>query len=81
MRRLTTTIGAVLCVTAISCAPTVQRSGGAPSAAQLADLWVDPGPTPRDLFVGPGGNRYVRPATDARFDVVKRDTGRFMEPR
>ena len=68
---------AVLCATAMACAPAIHRTGGAPSAAQLAELWVDPGPSPRDLFAGPGGNAYVRPATDARFDVVKRDTGGF----
>ena len=68
---------AVLLATMVACAPAIQRTGGAPSSTQLAELWVDPGPTPRDLFTGPGGNAYVRPATDARFDVVKRDTGGF----
>lgn len=68
---------AVLLATTIACAPAIQRTGGATSTAQLAELRVDPGPTPRDLFAGLGGRAYVRPTTDARFDVVKRDTGGF----
>ena len=70
-------MSALLLATMIACAPAIQRAGGAPSAAQLVELWIGPGPTPRDLFAGPGGNASVRPATDARFDVVKRDTRGF----
>jgi hypothetical protein len=77
MLRPTATMCAVLCGTAVACAPAITRTGGAPSPAQLAELWVDPGPIPRDLAAGPGGNDYVRPTTDARFDVVKRDTTGF----
>ena len=43
--------------------------------SELAQFWVDPGPTPRDLFDGVGG--AVRPATERRFDVLERDTGGF----
>jgi len=69
--------GAVLCAAAIACAPAVRRIGSGPTPEQLAELWIDPGPIPRDLFTGPGGAVAVRPATDSRFDVVKRDTGGF----
>lgn len=75
--RSTTIVCALVSTFAIACAPAVRRSGGAPSAAQLDELWIDPGATPRDLFAGPPANGYVRPATDARFTVVKRDTGGF----
>ena len=71
-RILVPLLGAV----AFACAPAIHRSGPVPSPSQLAELWADPGPTPRDLFAGPGGGA-VRPATDTRFTVVKRDTGGF----
>lgn len=77
MIRPTTIVCALLCVATIACIPAVRRTGDAPSAAQLAEFWVDPGPAPRDLFNGPPSNGHVRPATDARFTVVKRDTGGF----
>jgi hypothetical protein len=71
------TILTLLCAAALACAPAIRRSGGAASATQLAELWVDPGPQPRDLFAGPGLRAAVRPATDTRFTVVKRDTAGF----
>jgi hypothetical protein len=77
MLRSTTLTCAVLCAAAVACAPAVRRSGGTPTPAELAELWIDPGTTPRDLFNGPPAAGYVRPATDARFTVVKRDTGGF----
>ena len=78
MPRPTTIICALACAFAIACMPAVRRSGGPPSTAQLDEFWIDPGPTPRDLFAGtPPANGHVRPATDARFTVVKRDTGGF----
>lgn len=67
-------IGTVPCAATMARAPTIGGTGGPPPAVQLAELWIAPGPVPRDLFAGPGGRQYVRPATDARFDVVKRDT-------
>src|SRR3954469_3994621 len=70
------TLVPLLCAATLACAPAIRRSGAAPSPSQLAQLWVDPGPTPRDLFAGPGRGG-VRPKTDARFTVVKRDTRGF----
>src|SRR5215218_4120673 len=67
----------LLCAAVLACAPAVRRSGIATSTAQLAELWIDPGAQPRDLFAGPGLRAAVRPATDARFTVVKRDTAGF----
>jgi hypothetical protein len=43
-----------------------------PSAQQLAQLWVDPGPQPRDLFYGVGGREFVPPA-DARYTFKGKD--------
>ena len=45
----------------------------------MAELWIDPGPTARDLFDGPrGGLRQpLRPQADTRYDIVKRDTRGF----
>ena len=77
MRRPTTIICALACAFPLACAPTIQRTGDSPSPAQLSELWIDPGPTPRDLFAGPPAGAYVRPETDARFTVVKRDTAGF----
>jgi hypothetical protein len=69
------TIVTLLRVAALACAPTIRCSDGASSAAQLAELGIAPGQAPRDLFAGPGLRAAVRPTTDDRFSVVKRDTG------
>jgi hypothetical protein len=56
---------------------TVVVSPRAPvSASQLAELRVDPGPAPRDLFWGPGGRRYAPPA-DAVYRVLAKDETGF----
>jgi hypothetical protein len=53
-------------------------AGGAPLPASIAELWIDPGPTPRNLFDGPGGVAAKdRPATDGRFEIVSKDTTGF----
>lgn len=45
------------------------------SAEQMAELWVDPGDTPRDLFWGVGGEQYA-PEPDATYKFKgKDDTG------
>jgi hypothetical protein len=46
------------------------------SAARLAELRVDPGPAPRDLFWGVGGRRYAPPA-DAAYRLVSKDATGF----
>lgn len=56
--------------------PTVQRPSEAPTRDQLAQLWIDPGSTPRDLAAGVGGS-HLRPRTDERYEVLDTDTGGF----
>src|SRR4051812_13937105 len=70
MLRAITVLSLSLSITTIACVPTVKRSGGAPSAAQMTEFWIDPGASPRDLFAGPPAGGHVRPATDSRFSVV-----------
>jgi hypothetical protein len=56
---------------------TVVVSPRAPvTASQLAELRVDPGPAPRDLFWGAGGRRYAPPA-DAVYKVLAKDETGF----
>src|SRR5918999_2159553 len=43
-----------------------------PSAEQLAQLWVDPGGTPRDMFWGAGGEKLA-PPKDARYTFEQKD--------
>jgi hypothetical protein len=43
---------------------------------KMAELWVDPGATPRDLFWGVGGKRYA-PPPDATYDVEAKDDAGF----
>jgi hypothetical protein len=61
----------------LACAPTVRRLGRAPTPAQIAEFWIDPGSTPRDLYLGPAGARYKRPPSDAPYDVESSDTSGF----
>lgn len=44
--------------------------------AQLAELWMDPGPSPRDLFWGVGGREHA-PAPDAPYTVTGKDSAGF----
>jgi hypothetical protein len=46
------------------------------TAAQLAELWVDPGSSPRDLFWGIGGRKHA-PDPDASYEVVGKDATGF----
>jgi hypothetical protein len=65
-------------LTGAACAlPEVRPTGnGHPSPEQLAQLWVDPGRTVRDLNAGVGAN-HRRPVAGARYDVLETDTGGF----
>jgi hypothetical protein len=65
----------VLSAAALACSPAMRGNGSSASAVALAELGIDPGPRPRDLFAGPGLHGAVRPKTEARFTVVKCDTG------
>jgi hypothetical protein len=62
---------------AIACAPKVERVGSVPGAAEMAQFWRDPGAEVRDLFNGPPLAVSPKPAVDARYTVVKRDTRGF----
>jgi len=46
------------------------------SAASMAELWVDPDGNARDLDAGVGGT-HRRPMSDARYNVLTRDTSGF----
>jgi hypothetical protein len=56
-------------------APPIPQSSRAPAAA-LAELWIDPGGTPRNLLHGVGG-RAAAPLADARYEILKRDPAGF----
>jgi len=54
--------------------PAVRRTGsGAPTASELAQLWVDPRGAERNLFDGVGGQRR-KPQPERRYEVLDRDT-------
>lgn len=54
--------------------PTVRRTGNsAPTPSELAQLWVDPQGSERNLFDGVGGRRR-RPQAERRYEVLDRDT-------
>jgi hypothetical protein len=44
--------------------------------AKMAELWIDPGPKPRDLFWGVGGERYA-PPPDAVYKLKAKDETGF----
>ncbi|MFN7915624.1 MAG: hypothetical protein U0Q55_09830 [Vicinamibacterales bacterium] len=57
--------------------PVVKPTGnGRPSAAELAQLWIDPGRAPRDLTTGVGGS-ITAPVTDDSFTVLSSDSRGF----
>jgi hypothetical protein len=49
---------------------------GRPSASRMAEFWIDPAGTPRNLFNGVGG-AGVKPRADALYRVEKRDPSGF----
>lgn len=67
----------LICLAGGCVRPTVAPTGdGRPSAAQMAELWVDPGPTGRNLFNGVGGD-HKKPAANAAYEVEERDPTGF----
>jgi hypothetical protein len=54
---------------------TLARDAAPPSPEQLAQLWVDPGRQPRDLFWGVGGERLAPPPGDAYRLDARDDSG------
>jgi hypothetical protein len=71
------TVMLMLAALAVSCGGrTVVVSPRVPlTPAQMAELRVDPGAAPRDLFWGVGGRRYAPPPTAAYTLVAKDATG------
>lgn len=57
--------------------PELRRTGSAPpTREQLAQLWTNPGSTPRNLDAGVGGT-HVRPRANERYAVIEKDTRGF----
>jgi hypothetical protein len=76
--RFATTCCVWLCVAAaVDCAPSVNRTGSAPSPSQFTELWIDPGSAPRNLVNGPASPATTRPTSDRRYDILSRDTAGF----
>jgi len=66
----------VLLSSACAVPKVASTSSGRLSRAELSELWIEPGATPRNLVAGPwGGDR--RPAADAPYDVLEKDTRGF----
>jgi len=62
---------------AAACAPAMRRTPAGPlTNAELAELWVDPGATLRDLATGPAAG-IPRPDRDAPYEILSRETGGF----
>ena len=55
---------------------TAVETPAVPSPARLAELWVDPGPAPRDLFWGVGGQKHA-PPPDETYAFESRDESGF----
>lgn len=73
--RVTSTV--VIAVLASACGGAVVRvPAAAPSPKQIAELWMDPGRTPRNLFWGVGGEKYA-PPPGAVFTFLDRDDTGF----
>jgi hypothetical protein len=69
-------IAAVLCATTVACHRPIRSTlNGPPSAAQVAQLWVEPR-TPRDLYWGVGG-KALAPDPNAEYRVIEIKRGGF----
>ena len=64
-------VGSLACGGATARAPET-----APTSQQLAELWIDPGSQPRDLFLGVGGEEFA-PPKDPVFRFKARDETGF----
>jgi hypothetical protein len=74
--RLTSAIALVALLTAACGGRTVVTEPPAPlSPEKMAELWKDPGPKPRDLFWGIGGEKYAPPPDVVYKLKAKDDTG------
>jgi hypothetical protein len=79
MLRPATSIALGLALAVAGCAsPAMKRTGAAPASSTLAELWIDPGTAPRNLYDGPlPVPRRDRPVVDGRYTVVSKDTAGF----
>jgi len=68
----------VLTVLMMACGAirTVHVPAASPTPELLAELWIDPGPTPRDLYWGIGGEERA-PDKSVVYKVKSRDEGGF----
>ena len=71
---------AMIALTLSGCGGAISRARPAGAArlnpSELAQLWIDPGPTPRDLYWGSGGRKHA-PAPDAVYQLRSRDDTGF----
>ena len=75
--RLTSTVLLVTAIAACGGRTALDIATPAPvSPRQLAELWVDPGPRPRELFLGVGGTRYA-PRLDTVYTFKAKDETGF----
>jgi hypothetical protein len=82
VRLITTILGLLGSAAIVAGASAPQQAGhaapGNAPTAPLAELWIDPGPAPRNLFDGPDAiPAKERPVTDGRFEVLSKDTAGF----
>ena len=70
--RATSAVVLAVVITACGGRTVVTSPRGPVSVEQMAELWTDPGPEPRDLFWGVGGKKYA-PAPDAIYKVKGKD--------
>lgn len=79
MLRSPTSVISLVVVALLGCAPpAIEQTGAAPSPPAQAQLWIDPGAAPRNLYDGPlPVSAKDRPVVDGRFTVVSKDTAGF----
>jgi len=65
-------IFAVLATSCVFGGATIKLPDKPPSAAEMAELWIDPPDHPRDLFWGVGGKRHA-PSPDAKYQFQAKD--------
>jgi hypothetical protein len=78
-RHATSALAAVVSATALACGGAIVPLRTAvvpPSQEVMSQLWVDPGPTPRDLYWGVGGTKYA-PPRGAEFRFKAKDESGF----
>jgi hypothetical protein len=74
--RLTSAVVVALALSACGGRSVVVAPRGPVVPEKMAELWINPGPQPRDLFWGVGGQKYA-PAPDAVYKVQAKDDQGF----